>query len=266
MLSGCFHSLNLTCGNQTAIIPSTEDVSISFLPLAHMFERVVQVRLRLDDCKSSSLSQAEAGIVFSRIRCMSCRRWYTVLVPGWDSSRVTFGCCQMTWRPCSRPFSPSCLDSSTVSMTKWACVLVCVRVLSVSSKHQANSVIPPYVTWGKNSPGSKWSQNSFQEMAAELCCGQEVRWSKGGHHQAEQHVGQTHLPQSAGITGLWSSTLVSHAEKWCLKALPSSSPGVSGGTCAGHGDGSSTHFSICSQLPPSCSGLPGTECLSPTTV
>lgn len=33
---------------QTAIIPSTEDVSISFLPLAHMFERVVQVRSRLD--------------------------------------------------------------------------------------------------------------------------------------------------------------------------------------------------------------------------
>lgn len=32
------------CPTQTAIMPSTEDVSISFLPLAHMFERVVQVR------------------------------------------------------------------------------------------------------------------------------------------------------------------------------------------------------------------------------
>lgn len=32
------------CATQTTIIPSTEDVSISFLPLAHMFERVVQVR------------------------------------------------------------------------------------------------------------------------------------------------------------------------------------------------------------------------------
>lgn len=29
---------------QTTIVPSTEDVTISFLPLAHMFERVVQVR------------------------------------------------------------------------------------------------------------------------------------------------------------------------------------------------------------------------------
>lgn len=29
---------------QTMIVPTTEDVSISFLPLAHMFERVVQVR------------------------------------------------------------------------------------------------------------------------------------------------------------------------------------------------------------------------------
>lgn len=27
-----------------SVIPSTEDVSISFLPLAHMFERVVQVK------------------------------------------------------------------------------------------------------------------------------------------------------------------------------------------------------------------------------
>ncbi|XP_041818012.1 long-chain-fatty-acid--CoA ligase 5 isoform X1 [Chelmon rostratus] len=30
------------CVTQTAIVPSTQDVSISFLPLAHMFERVVQ--------------------------------------------------------------------------------------------------------------------------------------------------------------------------------------------------------------------------------
>lgn len=29
---------------QTTIVPTTEDISISFLPLAHMFERVVQVR------------------------------------------------------------------------------------------------------------------------------------------------------------------------------------------------------------------------------
>lgn len=32
------------CPTQTTIVPTTEDVSISFLPLAHMFERVVQVR------------------------------------------------------------------------------------------------------------------------------------------------------------------------------------------------------------------------------
>ncbi len=31
---------------QVAIAPTAEDVSISFLPLAHMFERIVQVRLR----------------------------------------------------------------------------------------------------------------------------------------------------------------------------------------------------------------------------
>lgn len=31
------------CLTQGAVVPSTEDVSISFLPLAHMFERVVQV-------------------------------------------------------------------------------------------------------------------------------------------------------------------------------------------------------------------------------
>uniref|UniRef100_A0A7N6BCE0 Long-chain-fatty-acid--CoA ligase n=1 Tax=Anabas testudineus TaxID=64144 RepID=A0A7N6BCE0_ANATE len=30
------------CNQQTSVVPSTEDVSISFLPLAHMFERVVQ--------------------------------------------------------------------------------------------------------------------------------------------------------------------------------------------------------------------------------
>lgn len=40
------------CVKQTAIIPSTEDVSISFLPLAHMFERVVQVRSRLKITKA----------------------------------------------------------------------------------------------------------------------------------------------------------------------------------------------------------------------
>lgn len=32
---------------QNAVTPSTDDVSISFLPLAHMFERVVQVSSRL---------------------------------------------------------------------------------------------------------------------------------------------------------------------------------------------------------------------------
>lgn len=32
------------CVPQSSVVPSTEDVSISFLPLAHMFERVVQVR------------------------------------------------------------------------------------------------------------------------------------------------------------------------------------------------------------------------------
>lgn len=32
------------CPAQMTIVPTTEDVSISFLPLAHMFERVVQVR------------------------------------------------------------------------------------------------------------------------------------------------------------------------------------------------------------------------------
>lgn len=32
------------CPTQTTIVPTTEDVTISFLPLAHMFERVVQVR------------------------------------------------------------------------------------------------------------------------------------------------------------------------------------------------------------------------------
>lgn len=32
------------CPTQTTIVPTTEDISISFLPLAHMFERVVQVR------------------------------------------------------------------------------------------------------------------------------------------------------------------------------------------------------------------------------
>lgn len=45
------------CPPQTAIIPSTEDVTISFLPLAHMFERVVQVRLRL-----LSLTPASIGL------------------------------------------------------------------------------------------------------------------------------------------------------------------------------------------------------------
>lgn len=32
---------------QSAFIPLTTDVSISFLPLAHMFERVVQVKVLL---------------------------------------------------------------------------------------------------------------------------------------------------------------------------------------------------------------------------
>lgn len=36
-------SVTSVCLTQAAIVPSTEDVSISFLPLAHMFERVVQV-------------------------------------------------------------------------------------------------------------------------------------------------------------------------------------------------------------------------------
>lgn len=35
---------DLSLCTQTTIVPSTEDISISFLPLAHMFERVVQVR------------------------------------------------------------------------------------------------------------------------------------------------------------------------------------------------------------------------------
>lgn len=39
-------SLFLFFSLQSAIIPSTEDITISFLPLAHMFERVVQVRPR----------------------------------------------------------------------------------------------------------------------------------------------------------------------------------------------------------------------------
>ena len=33
--------------------------------------------------------------------------------------------------------------------------------------------------------------------------------------------------------------------------------GVSGWTCAGDGDGSSSHFSLCPQLPQGCSGLSG---------
>lgn len=36
------------CVPQTAVVPTTQDVSISFLPLAHMFERVVQVSASLD--------------------------------------------------------------------------------------------------------------------------------------------------------------------------------------------------------------------------
>uniref|UniRef100_A0A7N6FJV1 Arachidonate--CoA ligase n=1 Tax=Anabas testudineus TaxID=64144 RepID=A0A7N6FJV1_ANATE len=39
--SGTTGNLSL-CNQQTSVVPSTEDVSISFLPLAHMFERVVQ--------------------------------------------------------------------------------------------------------------------------------------------------------------------------------------------------------------------------------
>lgn len=37
------------------MIPNTQDVTISFLPLAHMFERVVQVRSRLDHHSKFSL-------------------------------------------------------------------------------------------------------------------------------------------------------------------------------------------------------------------
>lgn len=34
---------------QASVVPSTKDVSISFLPLAHMFERVVQVGCNLQN-------------------------------------------------------------------------------------------------------------------------------------------------------------------------------------------------------------------------
>ncbi len=56
--------------------------------------------------------------VFQWLMNVSCRRWRTVLGLKWASSRVTSGCCQMTWKPCSRPFSQSCLDFSIVSTTE----------------------------------------------------------------------------------------------------------------------------------------------------
>lgn len=40
---------------QVSMIPNTQDVTISFLPLAHMFERVVQVRSILDHPSKFSL-------------------------------------------------------------------------------------------------------------------------------------------------------------------------------------------------------------------
>lgn len=38
----------------------------------------------------------------------------------------------------------------------------------------------------------------FQEMAPELCRREEIRRGQRRHHQEEQPVGQTHLPQSPG--------------------------------------------------------------------
>lgn len=47
--------------------------------------------------------------------------------------------------------------------------------------------------------GPKWSQDSIQEVATELCHWEEMCRSQAGRYQERQHVGQTHLSQSAGI-------------------------------------------------------------------
>lgn len=66
---------------------------------------------------SAHVWKGRAGILLFRIKhwvfillvfiftCgISSRLWCTALGPGWDSSRVTSDCCQMTWKPCSPLF------------------------------------------------------------------------------------------------------------------------------------------------------------------
>lgn len=49
------HQIVFNLVPQTSIVPNPDDITISFLPLAHMFERVVQVRDSLNWGKSEFL-------------------------------------------------------------------------------------------------------------------------------------------------------------------------------------------------------------------
>ncbi|MEQ2193364.1 hypothetical protein XENOCAPTIV_017544, partial [Xenoophorus captivus] len=99
-----------------------EDVSISYLPLAHMFERMIQVVCPLHRCFSLTVSLSAASkIPF----CHSSQ--CTATEPEWDSSRGTFLFLWMTLKPSNRPSFLLCLVfliASTIRSVKHSVLLI----------------------------------------------------------------------------------------------------------------------------------------------
>ena len=87
-------------------MPCTKDVSISFLPLAHMFERVVQVGgVRTfpsvpypadGSMIHQSVNWLSSRLVYTEVLRGSFRWFCMVLGAGWASSRETSDCCLTT--------------------------------------------------------------------------------------------------------------------------------------------------------------------------
>lgn len=73
-----------------------------------------------EDCtgKIKFITSTEVTLLHLTTFFIIFRRQYMELELGWDFSRGTSDCCQMTWRPSSPPFSPWFLDCLTASTTK----------------------------------------------------------------------------------------------------------------------------------------------------